>query len=82
MILGSAMATEAEAGGPVCPPAQVFSDVTLATQTQHNTDVANLRDEIAEAKEDLNAENTRMATEGAGLQREAERLQAENLRLS
>ena len=41
-----------------------------------------MRDEIAQAKEELNAENTRMATERATLQREAERLRAENLRLS
>ena len=59
----------------MCPPAQVLSDllealatllmaeVTSENQTQHNADVAKLHDEVAQAKEDLNAENTRMATE-------------------
>ena len=74
LVSGLATATTAGAGGPVRPPAQVFSDLldalaTLLTtevnsvnQTQHNANVAKLRDEIAQAKEELNAENTRMAT--------------------
>ena len=41
-----------------------------------------MRDEIAQAKEELNAENTRMAIERAVLQREAKRLQGESLHLS
>ena len=56
-------------------------EVTPANQTQHNVDVAKLHDEIAQANEDLNDENTRMATERAALEREAERLQAEKFRL-
>ena len=76
------------------PLAQVLSDLLGAlttllaaevnpmNQAQHNVEVTNLRDEIAQAKEELNAANTRMATEGATLQREAEWLQAESLRLS
>ena len=75
MISSSATAMAAGAGGPLHPPAQVLSDllealatllaaeVTPENQTQHNVNVAKLRDEIAKAKEDLNAENTRMATE-------------------
>ena len=78
----------------MCLPAQVLSElldalamllttkVTPANQTQHNLVVAKLRDEIAQAKEYLNAENTRMATERAALEREVERLQEENFRLS
>ena len=70
MISGSATAMAAGAGGPVHPTAQILSDlldalatlltveVNPANQTQHNTDIAKLRDEIAQAKEDLNAENT------------------------
>ena len=45
-------------------------------------DVAKLHDEITEAKEDLKAENTRMTTERAALEREAERIQAKKIRLS
>ena len=59
----------------MCPPAQVLSDllealatllmaeVTPENQTHHNVDVAKLLDKVAQAKEDLNAENTRMAME-------------------
>ena len=57
------------------PPAQVLSEllealatlltaeVTPVNQAQHNMDVAKLGDEIAQAKEDLNVENTRMTAE-------------------
>ena len=93
MISGSAAAT-ASGAGPVYPPSQVLSNLldaltTLLTaevnpvnQAQHNTEVRKLCDEIAQAKEELNAENTWMATKRAALQREAERLRAESLRLS
>ena len=59
MISGSATVTAAGVGGRVHPPAQVLSDlldalttlltaeVTPANQTQHNAEVAKLRDEIA-----------------------------------
>ena len=94
MISGSATTTAAEAGGHVRPPAQVLSNLldALATllpaevnpvnQTQHNADVAKLRDEIAQANEDVNAENTWMATERAALDTESQRIQAEAFRLS
>ena len=60
------------------PPAQVLSDlfdalamlmaeVNPADQDQHNAAVAKLRDEIAQAKEELNGENVRMAEERAAL---------------
>ena len=65
------------------PPAQVFSnlqdalttlltvEVKPANQAQHNAEVTKLPDELAQAKEELNAENTQMATERAALEREA-----------
>ena len=40
-------------------------EVIPVNQAQHKVDVAKLQDEIAQAKEDLNAENARMATERA-----------------
>ncbi|XP_073353819.1 uncharacterized protein [Aegilops tauschii subsp. strangulata] len=88
MFSGSAAATAAGAGGPMRPLAQVFSEllevlatllmveVTPANQAQHNMDVAKLRDEIAQAKEDLNVENARMATERAALEVESQQIQS------
>ena len=79
MVSGSAMMMAVGAGGPVRPPAQVLTDlldnlttllaanVNPANQDQHNTEVAKLRDEIAQAKEDLAAENARMTAERATL---------------
>ena len=75
MTSGSTAETMAGASGSARPPAQVLSnlldalatllaaEVTPATQAQHKVDVAKLRDEIAQAKEELNAENARMVTE-------------------
>ena len=75
------------------PPAQVLTDLldkltTLLTavvypadQDQHNAVVAKLRDEIAQAKEELNAENARMAEEQAALDAQAQRIQSESYRL-
>ena len=83
MIFGSATAMTAGARGSVRLPAQVLSEllealttlltveVTPLNQAQHNVDMAKLHDEIDQAKEDLNAENTRMAMERAALEREA-----------
>ena len=51
-------------------------------RAQHNMKVTILRDKIAQAKEEFNAEITRMAMERAALQREAQWLRAESLRLS
>ena len=94
MISGSAASMASGAGGLVRPPAQVLSDLLDAltmllmaevnpmNQAQHNMEVTKLCDDIAQAKEELNAENTRMATERAALQREAQWLQAESFRLS
>ena len=83
MISGSATATAAGAGGPARPPAQVLSDlldaltklltavVNPASQDQHNAEVAKLRDQIAQAKEDMAAEDARMMAERADLDAQA-----------
>ena len=75
MVSGSA----AGAGGPARRPAQVLSslldawtillttEVTPDNQDQHNMEVTKLRDQIAQTKEDLAAEETRMADERAAL---------------
>ena len=84
--MDSAAATAAGAGGPAQPPAQVLSnffdavatlleaEVNPANQDQHNTEVAKVKDQIAQAKADLAAENTRMAAERAELDAQAYRL--------
>jgi hypothetical protein len=71
MTSGSTAAATAGASGSARPPAQVLSElldalvaflaaeVTLANQVQHNAEVAKLRDEVAKAREDLEAENVR-----------------------
>ena len=48
------------------------AEVTPETQEQHKVDVAKLRDEIAQAKEELAAENARMATKRAALDAQAQ----------
>ena len=55
--------------------------VTPETQDWHNTEVTKLRDQITQAKEDLVAEETRMADERAALDAQSQRIQAENYRL-
>ena len=82
IISGSA----AGAGGPAHRPAQVLSSlldawtmllattVTPETQYQHNAEVAKLRDQITQAKEDLAAEKIRMAEERAALDAQARRI--------
>ena len=79
----------AGAGGPVRPPAQVLIDLmdkltTLLTATvipankdEHAVEVARVREEIAQAKEALAGEDTRLATERAALDSRAQRLQSE-----
>ena len=62
--------------------ALLAAEVTPENQAQHKVDVAKLRDEIAQAKEELNAENARMATEQATLDAESQWIQAENFRLN
>ena len=69
----------AGAGGPVRPPAQVLIDlidkltalltamVIPANKDEHDAEVARVREEIAQAKEALAAEDTRLATERAAL---------------
>ena len=69
----------AGAGGPERPPAQALTGlldklttllttgVNLAYQDQHNAVITKLRDEIARAKEELNAESARMAEERTAL---------------
>ncbi len=93
MISGSAAAAAAGAGGPARPPTQVLSDLldTLTTlltaevnptnQDQHNAEVEKLRDQIAQAKEDLAAEDTRMAEERAALDAQSQPIQVQNYRL-
>jgi hypothetical protein len=75
MTSGSTAEAMAGTSGPVRPPDQVLSElldalatlleveVTPETQAQHKVDVAKLRDEIAQARVELNAKNARMATE-------------------
>ena len=55
--------------------------VTPATQDRHNADITRLKDQITQAKEDLAAEETRMAEERASLDAQAQRIQAENYRI-
>ena len=76
------------------PPAQVLSnlldtlitllttEVNQADQVQDNTEVAKLRYEIGQAKEDLAAENARMTVERATLDAQAQWIQAHSFRLS
>ena len=82
MISGSA----AGAGGPARPPAQVLpglldawttlltTTVTPETQDRHNAEITKLRDLITQAKEDLAAEETRMADERAALDARSQRI--------
>ena len=86
VISGLAAATPAGAGGSTPPTAQVFSDLFDALATllavevdgvnwdQHNAEIAKVMDQITQAKADLAAENTRMATERAELEARAYRL--------
>ena len=86
MISDSALATPAGAGGFALPPAQVLSDlfdalatlmaaeVDAAARDEQNAKIAKVKDQIAQAKIDLAAENTRMATEWAELEAQAYRL--------
>ena len=50
-------------------------EVNPANQVKQNVEVAKLRDEITHAKEELNAENARMAMERATLDAQAQRIQ-------
>ena len=93
LFSGSGAAVAAEAGGLERPSAQALTNLldklkTLLTtvvnpteQDQHNAAVARLRDEIAQAKEELNAEGTKMAEERAALDAQSQRIQAESYRL-
>ena len=75
ILSGSTTATPAGAGSSVPPPAQVLSDLfdalamlmaaelDAASRDQHNAEIAKVKDQIAQAKADLAAENARMATE-------------------
>ena len=76
----------AGAGGSMRPPAQVLIDLmdkltTLLTTTvipvnkdEHDAEVARVHEEIAQDKEALAAEDTRLATERAALDARAQRL--------
>ena len=81
------------AGVPARRPAQVLSGlldawttlltiaVTPETQDRHNAEVTKLRDQITQAKEDLAAEETRMADERAALDAQSQGIKTENCRL-
>ena len=74
-------------------PAQVLSSlmdawatllttsVTPEAQDQHNADVAKLKDQITQAKEDLAIEDARMTEERAALDAQSQQIQAQNYRL-
>ena len=93
LISGSGTIAAAGAGGPERPPAQALTDlldklttllttvVNPADQDQHNAAVVKLRDKIAQVKEELNAENTRMSEERAALDAQAQRIQSQSYRL-
>ena len=80
-------------GDPACPPAQILMDLmdkltTLFTavvqpvdKAQHDAEVARVREEMVQAKENLAAEEVRMAAERAALDVRAQQLQAETFRL-
>ena len=84
----------AGSGDPARPPAQILMDLmdkltTLLTavvepadKTQHDAEVARVREEMVQAKENLAAEEVRMAAERAALDVRAQQLQAETFRLS
>ena len=50
------------------------AEVNPTDQDQHDAEIAKVKDQIAQAKVDLAAENTRMATERAELEAQAYRL--------
>ena len=50
------------------------AEVNLANQDEHNAEVAKVKDQIAQAKADLAAEDTRMAAEQGELDAQAYRL--------
>ena len=86
MISDSAAATAAGVGGPAPPPVQVLSDlgdtlaallaaeVNPADQERHNAELVRVKDQIAQAKADLAAENARMTAKQADLDAQAYRL--------
>ena len=47
------------------------AEVNPVNQAQHNAEIAKLRDEVAQAKQDLAAEDVRMAAEQAALDAQA-----------
>ena len=55
--------------------------VTPETQDQHNANIAKLKDQITQAKEDLAAEDARLAEERATLDAQSQQIQAQNYRL-
>src|SRR3954470_3178076 len=77
--------TAAGAGGSVGPPAQVLSDLVDALaalmaeanpkdQDAHNAEITKVREQVHQAKADLAAEETKMATERAALDAQAYKL--------
>ena len=82
---GSAAVTAAGAGSSARPPAQVLSELfdalallmaeaNPADRDVHNTEIPKIKEQITQAKADLAAEDTRMATERAALDAQAYRL--------
>ena len=76
------------------PPAQVLIDlmdkltalltatVILASQAEHDAEVAQVREEIARAKEALAAEDTRLAAKRTALDARAQQIQSEAFQLT
>ena len=83
ILSGPTTVTPAGVGSSAPPPAQVLSDlfdalaalmapgVDAAARDQHNAEIAKVKDQIAQAKADLAAENARMAIEWTKLEAQA-----------
>ena len=56
--------------------------VNPVDQAKHDAEVARLREEIAQAKENLTAEDTRLATERAALDAQAQRIRSQAFQLT
>ena len=86
MVAITSGSAETGAGGPARPSAQVLMDLmdkmtALLTavfnptdQAQHDAEVAQLKQDIVQAKEDLAAKDVRMTTEWVALDAQAQRI--------
>ena len=94
MTSSSSVAATAGASGTARPLAQVLTEllealatlmgveVTPDNQEHHKVELAKLRDDIAQAKQDLGAENAGMAVKRAVLHAQAQQIQADSFRLT